>query len=570
MADPQSFAGQWLPNLTPEQQAAWAKQYAPMPAPPPAPVGARVISVPTQTFTPSDADAPPPPAMASALAAANGAPVAPQRPPAFPTGQQAPRAGDWKGREQFLAEQDAKQRASNLATATFAPPPGPPAPAGLVQVSKGGRTPASWTTQTAEGVKLSPETKQAAEKAEASEVSAAEAGRDAGVAEANRELSYLHTHEAYQARRQAMLEQRAEQQQSMYRASLAKLDSMTKAVQNDEIDPSLYWQKKGAAGFFMAALGNIVSGIGTGLMARAGMQAENGAMKAINQGIAEEIDAQKANAQLRRGKLEDQRSLLGQMAKTFGDERVAEEAAWMAYLEKAKTQLAEQMTLSKNDQVVARYKSAIAAIDGQIAGRREKWDQLEQDRITRVQHDVNAPAQYAGGAVKTDKHTDEQVTKLTEELEKAGIPQAYSQLQDIDRTIDTLGSGDIPGVGPIASKVPDVIAKQVYGDRAIAGRQAVANVKNATRKAIAGASLTENEKAELDKQLEGAHDADSLRRVVQTFRQTLSYRAKNIMSGANDNARAEYARRYKSIPNEAVPFNVDPRKGTAPYVRPPE
>lgn len=475
-----------------------------------------------------------------------------------------PRGGDWAGAQRYATQMEAKKRAENLAGATFVDGAGATGAGGgaPVMVSPGGRTPHSWATQTQEGTKLSPETKDAAETAEQAGFQAAGAHLGAETRAAEEELGILRRHELVQQARETELRQRAEQQRARFEASQARLDEMTKAVQEDRIDPEQWWKTRSAGQLFAAGLGIALGGFANGL---SGGRTGNPGLEMVNNAIAQEIDSQKRNAALHREKLEDQRSLLGQMAKTFGDERVAEDAAYLVYLERAKTQLAAAAANAKSDFAKARYADAIKEITGQIAGRREKWDQLESDHVVRVQHDVNAPPTYAG-AGPLDKHDREEASAIAKERVERGIPQARSQLADIDRSIDALGEGDIPGVGPIAGLVPDVAAKQVFGDRAIAGRQAVAAIKNATRKSIAGASLTESEKVELNKQLEGAHDAASLRRVVQAFRESVEAQERGIYAIGSDKASDEVARRLEARKQHSVPLN----KPSVPYVKPPE
>lgn len=514
-----------------------------------------------------------------------------------------PRGGDWKGHNEYLDRKDAKERLDNLNGATFMDPPaslgGAPGGAAALGtlISKGGRTPASWTEQTQQGVRFSEDTEKAADKADESQRDAARWGMLAGTAEAEREMAYLDRHSQLQEDHALRMRRRADAQQSQYRDELGKLQAMNEAAQADKIPTDAWFVKRDGDGSvnqaasWTSAIGYVLGGISQGLL----HLPEN----PINSHIRDQIETSKYNAQLKRQKLEDQRSLLGQMMRTFGDERQAEEGAWLAYLEKAKTDMGRIVAESKHDGVQANYRNALAAIDKEWAVHKQRWDELTQDKVMRTQHDVNAAPVYAGGGVALGKHDREEIGKVSEALEKAGIPQAYAQLQDVDHLINSFEKGDLPGIsatadsvmgitgkdiqdhlltataglGPAAKLLPKeapfgaVAGRAIYGDRAVATRQAVASIKNGIRKSIAGASLTEGEKKELDKQLEGSHDSESLRRTVQAFRRSLSYRSRNIMSGASDVARAEFARRYGSVPTEDGPFNVPLDRGAAPYVR---
>lgn len=575
MADEVDFAKKYMPTLDKATLAQWTKQYAPGTAPPPPPDP----MAPALAAANAKPGVPPPAAPPPSLFDRKFTPVDPNTPSMTPAEQAAatrqPRNGDWAGHNEFQQKLALDKAQANLDGATFydpkkAAPTAPGASGGApVLVSKGGRTPASWTTQTQEGVKLSPETYRAANKADASERDAQMWAMRAGEQEADRDFAYLEQFSKHQETHANQLAERAAQQRARYEAQLGKLEKMTAAAEADEIDPHAMFQGQGGlASAFAAGIAVLGGAFGAALQ---GPGAENQGLKAVNNAIQRSIDAQKANASLHRQKMEDQRSLLGQMAKTFGDEREAEEAAWIVYLQKAKTDMAKNAAESKTDMARAKWRAGIALIDDKLAARFEKWDQLTKDRVARTQHDVNAPAQYAGGAGQPlDKQDRKEVQDIAEQMEKGGIPQAFSNLQDVDRTIDTLGNGEIEGQSWTADKIfgaSPQLGKAIYGDQAVAGRQAMATIKNGIRKSIAGASLTEGEKVELDKQLEGAKDAASLRRVVESARQALSHRARNIMSNGSDKARAEYQQRFGKTAAEGGPFTAMPGKGTAPHVK---
>lgn len=446
-----------------------------------------------------------------------------------------------------FAKQDLQK---NLDGATFAKPDETTKPGALgPMISKGGRTPHSWQVQ--EGLDL-PETVEAYGRASREQKDAAGAARDAGELDALRQMSYLDRFEQAQNERAVRMKAQAEDRARRMDAELDKYSQMTDAVRGDQIDNSAFFTKNGTGGAFAASIAYMLGAVGGALT-----HTENPVIGIIR----DEIDTQKKNAALRGQKLEDQRGLLGQLTRTFGDENIAEQAAWGAYLEKAKTEMAKIAANSQYDSVRAKYKQRIADIDlHYLAPTVGKLEELMQDRLVR--QDVNAPAMYAGaGAGKLDKLTREEVSKIAEERQKAGLPAALSELADIDRTIDTFGSGDIPGVGAVVGHVPSWMPGMP--DEAVANRQAVAAVKNKVRKSIAGASLTDGEKVELNKQLEGAYDAPSLRRVVQSFRQSLVYQDANIRSIGDDNARAEFSRREKAARNETIPLN----KPSTPHVR---
>lgn len=594
-----------LSRMTPAQRSAWEARFGPAPIGPrplgtasgPPPVGALpnasgpppvqnaslppgidpswVAPRPIGPPPPPPPPAPEPPALGATIAAANRAPTGAPPGSLFnmqlrPEGTQdpakapQPKNGDWAGHNRTIDEREAQRKRENLDGATFFDPQaagvtatGAPA---LRQVSAGGRMPASWTTQTQKGLTLSPETREAASDAEGNRMDAAMSSRRAGEMEAEREIGFLQRHEQYQEARERQMRQRADQQRQSYEGELGKLREMQRAADENKFDP------KEITPDIASAIGALVGGLAQGMAWAAGNKgATNPGMETLNRRIQDRINAQRMKAVQGRERLEDQRSLLGQMARTFGDERQAEAAAWDAYLGVAETRLKTQMSESKVDWVRAKYRDAIATIQGERARRVAQWDEATQDKVQTSQHDVNAPAQYAGAAPLKDadrKETAEVAKLLTEK----GIPQARSQLEDIDRQIETFGNEDIPGIGlgaDIAFGVGPRVGAAIYGDKAVAGRQAVAAVKNGIRKSIAGASLTDSEKAELNKQLEGAGDSRSLRQVVQSFRSSLNAQERTIRSVGSDVANAEQKRREGAASAYAVPLD----RGAAPHVR---
>lgn len=252
-----------------------------------------------------------------------------------------------------------------------------------VMVSPGGRRTHSWTVQ--EGLNL-PATAAAYGEVNRTSREAAEAGRDAGVAEAEREVAYLQHHEQLQERRALELKWKAEDRARRLQAETDKLAEMVDAVKSDKIDERAFFTKKGTAGGIAAAIGYMLGAVGGALT-----HTENPVVGMIR----DEIQAQKDNAALRKQAIGEQKGLLGQLTKTFDDENIGEHAAWVAYLEKAKTQMSRIAADSKSDWVAAKYKQAIASINAELAPHVQQLEMLMQDKVAR--QDVNAPPTFIGG-----------------------------------------------------------------------------------------------------------------------------------------------------------------------------
>jgi hypothetical protein len=526
---------------------------APAPAAPPPPPGPRPGDPGfAAQFAPPPQAAPPPPRAPSRpgtlqeqIAASNAsieearlARAGGQAPVALPGAMGDRLAAVSRANDAAATDADASAKAqATLEGATFYDPQSAPLSAGVaggrpVMVSPGGRMTRAWQVQ--EGLELSPETKEAAEASDGHGRTAAGLEYMAGTAQAEYERGYLDRFEQAHARYAAEKSQRAQKYEAEYAGELAKLDDLRTQIREAQVDPFA-----GQSGFARFA-GALAIGLGA---LRPGT---NAGLEAVKHSIQTTLTQQEKEVErLERG-LKGQTTFLGALKARFGDVEMAKEAAWVAYLEKAKVELAKGLSSEDvaDPRIQARYEMALKQVDSELEHRLERWDGLTRDKVVR--QDVNAPPVYAGG-VGLPKGAEAGAKHLSEAYEKAGLPQTFSQLQDVDRVIDTLGDGDIPGVGVVAGKVPDIVAKQVWGDRAIAARQAVQSIKNTISHALFGGALSEHEAERLDKQIDGAKDAASLRRTVQSLRQTLHHKQRNIAAGVAPEAEALYLQRGGSV-----------------------
>src|SRR5439155_1502001 len=112
--------------------------------------------------------------------------------------------------------------------------------------------------------------------------------------------------------------------------------------------------------------------------------------------------------------------------------------------------------------------------------------------------------------------------------------------------------------------IKDHVPTALLSKEGAAARQAFQSVKLGLQHQISGSAINPNEKADLDVMLKGAYDADSLRRVVQSYRQALIYRQKNIAAGHKPQDVQYYEDR--GGPVRTKDLRVD--KPTTPYQRP--
>ena len=281
--------------------------------------------------------------------------------------------------------------------ATFAHGPGvgvaaPIAPSAPVMISPGGRKAASWQVQ--EGMQVPKEAEDAAELGTQRRREAA--GHDLDVAQKAGELdrAYLEGLDRAGARYEQEKRARAEQYASEYDQGMGRLEELRDQIRTQEVDP--YKGAMGNSGLtkflgvFAAAIGGYAS---AGRGPNMGMQAYNSMIDAN----LRQQEAQIAKSE--RG-LKAENNFLGQLKAKFGDIEEAKAAARVAYLERAKTELAAKMAQPdiQGTAALAGYERAMGALDDELADKTMKFSLLKQDKVVR--HDVNAPPVYAGGGGK--------------------------------------------------------------------------------------------------------------------------------------------------------------------------
>lgn len=363
---------------------------------------------------------------------------------------------------------------------------------------------------------------------------------------------------AYAAARQDALQAEAARQQRIESEKQAyvtreheKLDSLATAAQQ-QIDPEA---AKGSLGAQILAalavgLGQFGSSLGGGT---------NTALQIVNGNIDRRIAAQQYNINNAHKALGNEQSLYKDNLAAFGDKGRASAATKIQMIDQAKALLEEQYAGAKSNRNEAQYHAMLQGLADRRAESADKFGIITQDQVTTSGNEHFAPGGMVGGAGSTaTPEAKKDAHGYAEALEKAGIPASLAGLQDVDQRLDALGTGDVAGIGPVASHVPALLTSK----EGVANRQAVAHIKNAMRKDVAGASLTPGEKAELDKDLEGAGDAASLRNFVQSYRRKLSNQQKSLGAGFSPEGRALYHQRGGTVDD------IETSRGTTPYQRP--
>lgn len=550
-----------LSQLTPEQQDQWRKQFA---APPTAPLDAvapdtsqmladnsagnvpdRVKSYFKQGPVVSDAPMPfPPPTVKTQPAGTDwmkwadsgGPPAVTTKTDEDPLAGRMPKGGDWAGYQKSVEKDRKLANEQRIKEASFDNPDAryeqydadPRAqqqqPGRMVKVSDGGRTPHSWTTQVQEGMVLPQNVYDAYSKADEATARAIDAEKAVAEQKARYDSDYAQANQKYMEGFQANQAARAERQRAEMEKHMGELSRLQEAAAGDPTDS--FYDKHGGTG--TRILFAMLSGLGG--LAAANNGGRNPVLDAINARVQNEKDALN-------GAVKNKHNFLGELKLKFGDERMAEEAARITYLEKAKAQLGVLSSELGGAAAEANAQKALAMLDTNIADRTKTFEAAAAAKVATSQNDVNAPAQYmgVGGATVGQNATYKEPRKgftgelhsLSDDYGKAKIPEKVAALTNAERAIDIYSKESIPGVGMGQSMLPDwAVSKD-----AARNRQALAHLKNQIIHELSGAAVSPTEMERYRTELEGARDEEGIRRFVRGAHQETSVMQRNIARG---------------------------------------
>lgn len=549
-----------LQNLSPEQQATWNRKFqqplAPIAItatqaansiPEPAPLQFDPFAKPFSPYAPRPSNGPAPIAITAAQAV------------------------DVVDAKNTFANNNRNERnATNLDGATFATPNELNAPNMSVQpvqyapmrVIPGQMAPAK--VETKEGIPIPDSVKAEFDYADGMAQRAVESSYKAGEAQAAAEAGYLDKHIAAQKNREFQNQIRHDAQ----KADLSGAQDQVAAAMRDASETpeaeSPYFLP-GEAGKFLGAIG-----VALGAAVAATTGGPNMALAQINGAIQTSVDRQKRALAAKDRKVDASNSILAQMKTKFGDMDIAENATWAIYSERAKTELMKATADTKSPELLARRDAAFSGLQEQQAERIKRFSDQTAARVERTDmmtKDIVVGGGGGGGPPKI-KDLNEQVNKLASMNAAQKLPETQSKLESIDRSIDTLGKDPIEGIGSVADTVIDKlpfgpqIYKEVYGERAVIQKQVLQGVKNELYHELSGAAVSESEEGRLKKQLEGANDSQSLKRVLQDIRQAAYYKQRNAEASVQPEAVAEYKRRGGPI------VTMNRQTKLTPYIKP--
>lgn len=155
-----------------------------------------------------------------------------------------------------------------------------------------------------------------------------------------------------------------------------------------------------------------------------------------------------------------------------------------------------------------------------------------QDLTDARAREVVSVSKEAAAAAKKEATVDKAVTKLSDTLQKEGIPDLDKAIGDAEGAIGRYKPGDVPGVGPVKGALPAFMMSDEGKDV----RQALAAVRNIVLSARSGAAVTDQELRRLVEEIgtgAGMTEADA-RRGLKRIRERFEVVKRNAAAGVSD------------------------------------
>jgi hypothetical protein len=339
-----------------------------------------------------------------------------------------------------------------------------------------------------------------------------------------------------------------ERRQAQIQDERAQIDEM-------KVDPDRIFSGDGGTwARILAGISILAGGILMGLQGRQ----SNPGLDAIHQAIDRDIRNQKEKIAARREGVAGQETELERLMTIYGNPEMAERELRNRQLAIVSA-YAKRATMNSPDDVRANVDAQLADFDARRVRDQMQLDQMLRDDV--VEQWRHFPGGVVGGGVK-----DSETQGLAAAYQKEGIPQAEADLgesEDILKEIPKSGEIPTPESRNLASRavrgVADFFGGQGAGSRmldtpyeqTIRGKFLRAKAK--ARHAIAGASLTEGERADFEKQFEGVNTIEGLRALNDSVRRAIDRRKAAVGAGYKPEVSREYEQRKRQMTPRSGP-----------------
>lgn len=169
-----------------------------------------------------------------------------------------------------------------------------------------------------------------------------------------------------------------------------------------------------------------------------------------------------------------------------------------------------------------------------LLGNQSRQQQLDINRML-------AEAKLAEMSQKTEKQKEAKIVQLSGTLEKAGVPELLSALNQAEGRLSAHKEGDLPGYGRFEGSVPNYISTQ---DMQLS-RQDLQSAANIMLKARSGSAVTDSESRRFLMELgSGAGMTEkAIREGFRKLRTHVDARVSNILAGVGDDVLSAYNER---------------------------
>lgn len=333
----------------------------------------------------------------------------------------------------------------------------------------------------------------------------------------------------------------------------AEIDAEREKVAALEQDPHNYWASKSTGTKVLSFIAAVVAGAASGYNGR-----PNEVLARLDRLIAEDMAEHKGRIAARKSGAKLKQDELDKLMEREDPDIAEREVEARKYARTAA--MLEKFGLDTGNPAVIAQNRALAAQIRQAAA--EKWTAIDADRGDRITEQWQyRPGQYAGGGAPAAKESD--VHQYAADLEKAGLGDAEGRLGELNDLIQAIPEGgEIPTFDTrnILSRgtrnVLDKIGGQGTGAKALdspAERQAAAKLnawQAAARNEISGASLTEGEKADFARSVDGVTTREGAQAIQEALQRKIHRRKAGIRAGIKPEAVEVYEGRkqYYDLP----------------------
>jgi hypothetical protein len=199
--------------------------------------------------------------------------------------------------------------------------------------------------------------------------------------------------EAHLARQQQRMAERKQATDGMRR----QREAAEEKFMNAEVDPDKYWADRGTPAKILGGIGILVSGLGQSMQAAGGQtNTSNMALDMIDKAIERDIDAQKANIQKAGQAVHLLDGALANYQQEFGDQTLAEHAAYLTAYKVAEQELVRATAGNKRADIKIAIDQAAEQLKLKAAERQMAFEEAIAGKVTEQEATRMVPV--TGGA----------------------------------------------------------------------------------------------------------------------------------------------------------------------------